>query len=138
MKFTYREIPILFSPASKRKRFIYRPIIPVILVRDKGLVGYEALIDSGSDYNVFDASVADILGIKVSAGFKRQIIGIGEQRLRGYEHNVTLKIAGKQYKTKVIFSKHIPPNSFGILGNEGFFNHFKVTFNCSKRYFEVI
>lgn len=137
MRFTYREIPILFSPSSKRKKFIYRPIIPVILIRSKRLVGYEALIDSGSDYNIFHSRIAEILGIHLSKGRKRQIIGIGEQRLKGYEHNVILKVAGKQYKTRVIFSKQIPPNSFGVLGNSGFFNHFRVTFKYPK-YIEVI
>ena|SRR3989344_7038687 len=128
MKFTYKEIPISFSPSSKRKKSVYRPIIPVILLFNKEFIGYEALIDSGSDYNVFDASVAEFLGIKVSFGHKRQIVGIGEQKIKGYEHKITLKIAGRRYNTLVIFSKQIPSNSFGILGSQGFFSHFIVKF----------
>ena len=137
MKFTYREIPILFSPATKRKKFIYRPILPVILIRGKKFVGYEALVDSGADYNIFHSRIAEILGISLTKSHKRQILGIGNQELKGYEHDVNLKIARKEYISKVIFSNKIPPNSFGILGNQGFFDHFKVTFKYPK-YIELI
>ena|SRR3989304_8101577 len=137
MKFTYKEIPISFSPSSKRKKSIYRPIISVILIRYKKLIGYEALIDSGSDYNVFDAAVAGVLGINISAGNKRQIAGLGGEKIKGYEHKLILKIAGKQYNSSVIFSKQIPPNSFGILGNQGFFDNFRLTFKYPK-YIEIL
>lgn len=137
MKFTYREIPILFSPATKRKKFIYRPILPVIIIHGKKFVGYEALVDSGADYNIFHSRIAEILGISLTKGHKRRILGIGNQELRGYEHDVTIKIAGREYVSKVIFSNKIPPNSFGILGNQGFFDHFKVTFKYPK-YIELI
>lgn len=70
MKFAYRGIEISPSPASKKKRKVLRPIIPVILVFNKRMVGYEALIDSGADYNVFDAQVAEVLGIRLTTGHK--------------------------------------------------------------------
>lgn len=137
MKFPYRDFEVVPSPASKKKRIIYRPIIPVFLIYNKRLIGYQALIDSGSDHNIFDAIVAEILGVRITSGHKRQIRGIGAQKIKGYEHDITLKVANEQYRTKVIFSKQIPLNSFGVLGNQGFFNHFKVTFKYPK-YIELI
>ncbi|MBI2007282.1 MAG: retroviral-like aspartic protease [Candidatus Blackburnbacteria bacterium] len=133
MKFFYRELEVFPSPASRKKKKVLRPIIPVILVYDNKMVGYEALIDSGADYNVFDAGIAEILGIQISSGYKRQIAGIGGQKIKGYIHAVILKIADKKYKTRVIFSKEIPPHSFGVLGNQGFFDHFRVTFDYRRK-----
>ena len=136
MKFIYQELEIEPTPATTRKKLVYRPIIPVILICGKSVVGYLAVVDSGSDYCVFESKVADYLGIKLTSGNKRAIRGISGEPIKGYEHKIIFKIAGKQYKTKVIFSKQIPPNSFGVLGNQGFFDHFKVTFKYPK-YIEV-
>jgi len=132
MRFPYQELEVLPSPATKKKRVVNRPIIPVILIYRSSLVNYQALIDTGSDYNVFEAGVSQLLGLRLTSGHKRQITGIGGKEIKGYEHNVALRIAGKQYRTKVIFSSQIPPYSFGVLGNKGFFDHFKVTFKYPK------
>lgn len=101
------------------------------------MVGYEALIDSGADFNVFDAGIADILGISLKSGNKRQVVGLGGQKVKGYEHNITLRVGPHQYKTKVLFSKEIPPNSFGVLGNIGFFDHFSVLLNYRQKMIEI-
>ena len=132
MRFSYQELEVSPSPATKKKRVVNRPIIPVILIYRSSLVNYQALIDTGSDYNVFEAGVSQLLGLRLTSGHKRQITGIGGKKIKGYEHNVALRITGKQYRTKVIFSNQIPPYSFGVLGNKGFFDHFKVTFKYPK------
>ncbi len=137
MKFPYRELEVLSSPASRRKKKVLRPIISVILIFNRRIIGYEALIDSGADFNIFDASIAEALRIRLTSGNKRQIAGIGGQRIKGYEHNIVLKICGNEYKTGVIFSKEIPPYSFGVLGNQGFFDQFDVKFNYRKKFIEV-
>lgn len=131
-EFSYRELEVLPSPASRKTKKVLRPIIPIILIYGKIIVGYEALIDSGADYNIFDAEIADVLGIKLTAGNRRQVVGLGG-RIKGYEHGVNLRIGEYQYKTNVIFSKEIPPNSFGVLGNQGFFDQFDVGFSLRKR-----
>ena len=136
MKFVYQEFEILPSPATIRKSLVYRPIIPVILINNKGFIEYQALIDTGADFNVFEAGIAQYLGLRITSGNKRLITGLGGEKLKGYEHNLSLRIAGKQYKTKVIFSNQIPPYSFGVLGNKGFFDYFKVTFKYPS-YIEV-
>lgn len=137
MKFSYRELEVVPSPASLKRKTIFRPIIPIFLISPQKIVGYEALIDSGADFNVFDAGIADILGIKLTAGNKRQIIGLGGQRLKGYEHQINLKIGPHHYKTKALFSREIAPNSFGILGSIGFFDHFSVLLNFRKKVIET-
>ena len=121
MEFTYKPIKVAPTTASQKRKTLWRPIIPVILRYGKALVGYEALIDSGADFNVFDAGIALILGITLKRGKKRQIVGIGNQILKGYEHQVKLRISNSEYLAPVIFSQQIPDYSFEVLGNKGFF-----------------
>lgn len=137
MKFAYQEFEVEPSSTTSRKKILLRPIIPVIILKDKRFVGYQALVDSGSDYNIFEAGVAQLLKIKLSTGHKRQMSGISGEKVKGYEHIVRLKIAGKEFKEKIIFSNQIPENSFGVLGNEGFFNHFKVDFDYKNKITEI-
>ena len=50
---------------------IERPVIPIVLhnVRDTATsaIAYEALVDSGSDRNIFPAEIADLLGIDLTS-----------------------------------------------------------------------
>ncbi len=137
MNFEYKKLEILPSPATQRKKSVWRPIIPVILKSEEIIVGYEALIDSGADYNVFPTSIAQALGIEVTKGSKRQIVGFGEQKIKGYEHTLELRVSNKWYSTKIIFSSRMPTYSFGVLGNQGFFNHFLVTLNYLQKDIQI-
>ncbi|OGM22721.1 hypothetical protein A2961_03050 [Candidatus Woesebacteria bacterium RIFCSPLOWO2_01_FULL_39_21] len=137
MKYQYQEFEVTPSPATPRKKIIYRPVIPVILLNKKRIVGYQAIVDSGADYCLFEELVTSYLGIKLSTGKKRKIRGIGGKEIKGYQLKILFGVAGKEYETNVIFSKEIPQNSFDVLGNNGFFDHFKVTFNYPK-YIEVV
>jgi hypothetical protein len=76
MKYNYKPEEVPISTRSNRTKMVWRPIIPVILMKGKKLVGYEALIDSGADHNVFHADLARILGIKITSGKGRKIFGI--------------------------------------------------------------
>lgn len=92
-------------------------------------VQYQALLDTGADYNVFHADIAEYLGIKLTKGKSMRITGIGGDSLKGYQHQVSIKVGKNMVKTSIIFSRHIPNNATAVLGNQGFFNHFRVTFN---------
>lgn len=53
MKFKYQKILAKESEAFPKRKFILRPVIPIILGQEDKKVGYKALIDSGADYNIF-------------------------------------------------------------------------------------
>ena len=137
MKFNYLELEAELSPSTKRTKKFYRPIIPAILMYKTNYVGYQALIDSGSDYCIFESAVANYLGISLTSGKKRHFFGINGEKVKGYEHNIKLKLAGKIYNTTVIFSREIPENSFGVLGSKGFFDHFKVILDYKNKNIEL-
>jgi len=138
MKFKYKPEEVPVTPTSNRFKLVWRPIIPIILIKGKKFVGYEALIDSGADYNIFHGDLADILGIKLTKGKSRKVYGLSGQPIKGYIHVVEIKLAEmRAFKTSIIFSNQIPKYSLGVLGNEGFFNKFKVQFDYKNKQIEV-
>lgn len=138
MQYPYYAFEVKFSKNSDRKKTIWRPVVEVILLNKRKLVSYPVLIDSGADYNIFHSGVADALGIKLLTGKKRLIYGLGEQSIKGYECKVELKMVGlESISTKAIFTKELSDHAFGVLGNSGFFNHFKVEFDYKEKTIEV-
>src|SRR3989344_6000303 len=130
MQYHYYSFDVEFSPGTKRKKTLWRPIIEIILLYGKRVISYPVLIDSGADYNIFHSGVADALGIKLTSGKKRRIYGLGEQPIKGYEHKIDLKMVGlRSVQSKAIFTKELSDHAFGVLGNEGFFSHFRVRFD---------
>ena len=65
MKFRYKE----YGSGTPR------PVIPIEIHHKNLEVPYEVLIDSGADISIFDSSIADVLGINIVKGIKKQIIG---------------------------------------------------------------
>lgn len=127
MKFQYKK----YGPG------ILRPVIPVVIKYNGKDIIYEALVDSGADSNIFPAQIADILGINVESGEKREawgITGIGEDY---YVHSVELMVGGWSYDIKVGFLPNIARLGYGILGQKGFFDIFVVKFDLLKGEIEL-
>lgn len=97
---------------------------------------YSALIDSGSDYCIFNLGTAKALGIKLKSKDKTTISGIGKRPITGYWSELELRIAGKIYTTQIIFAK-ISDYGYGILGQQGFFDHFDVNLSYHKQTIEI-
>lgn len=116
---------------------LLKPIIPIGLLYKGKLIKYEALIDSGADFNIFNAEIGELLGIDVRSGKKMKFSGIAGQPFNVFLHNLTLKIGGWQYKIRAGFSYEISPYGFGILGQKGFFDLFRVKFVISKGIIEI-
>jgi len=114
---------------------ISRPIIPVRLLYKKIFVILEAIIDSGADWCIFDAGLLDIL--KLPLGSQTKFFGAGKEPLRGFKSKVNLTIAGEDFKTEVLFSPDLGRHSYGILGQKGFFDNFKVCFDKSRNQIEI-
>jgi len=95
MKFHYKK----YSPE------ILRPVIPVVIKYKNKEVAYEALVDSGSDVNIFPAQLAEILGIDIKSGEKKEVWGITGVGEDYYIHSVELIVGGWSYDVKVGFLK---------------------------------
>ena len=134
----YNFLPdIFFDPKAKKLKTIYRPYILVKLGnKNKWSKNFiKALIDSGSDYNVFPSSFANEIGIDYEKGEYKKIVGVGGLSVDSYMHFVKIKVENKEFETVIQFGNHIQTP---LLGREGFFNYFiYAKFNVKKRFLEI-
>lgn len=116
---------------------LLKPIIPIGLLFNGKLIRYEALIDSGADFNIFNAEIGELLGIDIRSGKKVKFSGIAGEPFEVYIHNLILEIGGWQYKIVAGFSYEVSPYGFGILGQKGFFDLFRIRFIFSRGIIEI-
>ena len=131
MKFSYKKFKLEDGTE------LLKPIIPIGLLFGKKMIRYEALIDSGADFNIFNAEIGEILGIDVRAGDKVRFGGIAGEPFEVYMHEITIDLGGWRHKTTAGFSYEISPYGFGILGQKGFFDLFKIKFLFPKGVIEI-
>src|SRR3989344_2710888 len=110
---------------------ILRPVIPIEIHHHNLEVPYEVLVDSGADISIFDSSIAAILCINLVKGIKKQIMGATGYSEDIYLHTIFIKVGGLKFKIEVGFMK-IGTNSYGIVGQKGFFDKFIVKFDLKK------
>ena len=109
---------------------VYRPTVP-IAISYKGNLSrlFQSLVDSGSDRNLFPASLGESIGIDIKSGDKRPIQGIGKHDIVAYTHKIKIYIERFDFATEVDFSfEHQAP----ILGRDGFFKFFKKVISREK------
>jgi len=131
MQFPYKKFKLADSTE------LLKPIIPIGLLFNGKSVKYETLIDSGADFNIFNAEIGELLGIDIRSGKKVKFSGIAGEPFEVFLHNLTLEIGGWQYKIVAGFSYEISPYGFGILGQKGFFDLFRIKFIFSKGIVEI-
>lgn len=108
---------------------IYRPIIPVRISNRNRIYPYtvNCFVDSGSDFNLMPADIAEKIKISVKKGEKVTHMGIGNVGIVAYSHPVTLYVEDYKIRTSVHFSfDHKIP----LLGRYSFFKFFRrIIFN---------
>lgn len=128
MKFRYKK----YAPG------VLRPVIPIEIIFGEKTVPYEVLVDSGSDNNIFDAQIAEILGVDLFSGKKSLVSGITGVAEPIYLHKLDLKVGGQLFEdVEVGFLKKISPFGYGVVGQKGFFDTFVVKFDLLKEEIEV-
>lgn len=126
MKFRYKK----YGPG------VLRPVIPVEVIHNGLEVPYEVLVDSGADICIFDAHIAEILGIEVIKGERREVSSLTGFPEFYYLHNISMKVGGLEYDVEVGFMS-MRINAYGIVGQKGFFNKFVVKFDLQKEDIEI-
>lgn len=126
MIFRYREI-------EKGK---FAPIVELVIYGEDRPFCFEAFIDSGADYSVFDESSAYLLGLDLKKGTKVPItVGDGD-RMIAYLHEVEVSFADKKFKTPICFSSALGAG-FNLIGRKGFFQKFTICFHERAKYVSV-
>lgn len=126
LKLPYRKYP----DGQARAGFIYAATVPVNISlpaknspRSKR---FEAIIDSGASQCIFHASIGRAIGLEIEKGEKVFTNGVqGPAQL--YLHDISLYAPGGIISTRAGFSDDLP--IAGLLGMEGFFQSFKITFD---------
>ena len=124
MKFPYIKIP----QKDPTKKWISRPLIPVIIFGSKSNIKVLALIDSGADKCLFNAQIGREIGLEVEKGKPETFMGIEGGRLVAYIHKIKLQIVGIENIIEIESGFVDSPAVDVILGQEGFFDTFKIKF----------
>ena len=110
-----------------------RPVIEIGLrnLRNplSSAIAYEALVDSGSDRNIFPAEIADLLGIDLTSTEHVQYVGgvVAGERRPVYFHPIEIEVGrlgGPSYMTSAGFMPDFAKGGHGLLGRIGFFDEF--------------
>jgi hypothetical protein len=111
---------------------------PAIDVQLEGLheVLYACLVDSGAVANRLPATLAKQAGLPLEAALDEDRIAVAGLTTTGRLLRVDVTISGEQLDLPVWFCDPWPW-SFGLLGQEGFFRYFRVTFCAAEGWLEV-
>lgn len=148
------KIPFSFLPASPDPAFpgrfeLKRPIVALLLTRGDCQVVVFAVVDSGADLCVFPASLATRLEITLPNGKASAFSGSGETSQMAYFAQIQATILPMDspsigpdqepltFPLYAGFCETIEHVGMGLLGQEGFFSHFSVSFYHAQSYFEI-
>ncbi len=134
MKFDYLKEPYSLDT---RKPYIARPMIPIRLSLKAMKIETFALIDSGADQSLFNASFAHELLIDLEDGKKQTFRGIGEGTVDVYLHTIKLQIIGSPEALEIEVGFTESSGVDAILGQADFFKHHKITFERYKERMEI-
>ncbi len=107
-----------------------KPIIPITFKHGQTELYVRAIVDSGADYSIFDASFAEQVGIPVTRFEQIKMDGIAGS-LKGNLCYVNIKVIAEYFDVPVLFVKNYS-GPFNILGRKGFFERHTITFNEAK------
>lgn len=126
-------------PQNPSDKWIKRPIINIEIFGKNGSEKFNALIDSGADYCLFNIQVAKLMGFDLSDSPVRPTIGIGGNKSMPtyFLDDIEIKIENINRKVKIPVC-FIDSDSVGLLlGQNGFFDNFNVKFLKKHDTFEV-
>ncbi len=140
MKFDYMSFPLREKNSVSDRKTHLRPVIPIFIKAENGnQVGSYVLIDSGADFCIFHGDLGEALEIDVRSGPKVKFGGVqsSTKQCTGYAHTICLVVGGHEVPAKICFSYDISDNGYGIVGQYGFFDSFKVKFELAKERLEL-
>lgn len=112
----------------------FLPIIPVKL-RGREWTEFLAFLDTGASYSIFQADVAEILGIKMEDGEEREVVIGDGDKLKVYLHKIEVALAGKEFLALIGFSKGLG-TGLNILGRKDIFEQFTICFKEKEKAIE--
>ena len=113
-------------------KLTFRPVITIAMQYQNTKEKVIALVDSGADACLFPRDTAELLNIDIKSAQRAFFTGIGGGQIPFYFHEVTIFVGEYQIKSKVGFSTSTIGTT-GILGQQGFFDSFIISFDCKNK-----
>ena len=115
---------------------IFRPYVELIVRHDGVEAPVSVLLDSGCETTTLHTDIAKFLGIDLSSCETCSVTGVGVKSRTGYRSRVMLYVHEFDYEfeTPVIFADI---QILGLLGQNNFFEHFRVLFEGNKKQFKL-
>jgi hypothetical protein len=117
---------------------ILRPVIPIVVQAGDRSARYEVLVDSGADISLFSAELGEFLGIDVASGEPGKLVGVTGVPEIYYLHPVRIIVGGRAYSVQAAFSQSVGRGRHGLVGQQGFFDLFKITFDFLNEDIELV
>jgi len=134
MKFKY----LKQQTSDPAQPWVLRPYIPIRLFYKQKSVSVFALVDSGADESVFHVSIGKLIGIDIPKGRKKRFFGISGAGIDGYVHRIRLQIVGAPASIELDVGFLDAPGVDAILGQVGFFDHYRIKFERDKEQIEIV
>ncbi|MBI5798879.1 MAG: retropepsin-like domain-containing protein [Candidatus Yonathbacteria bacterium] len=133
MKYRYSTL----APVDVNAKWTKRPMLQIEVFGAQESRSFEALIDSGADISLFNAEIAEVLGIALSSAHERRFTGISGT-IPGYlVENVKIRIDGINDSLFIPVCFVQSPTVGLLLGGEGFFDQCRIKFEKHHDIFEV-
>lgn len=133
MKFPYSKLPS-YDPHLK---WIARPYIPIRIIGPKRFWEGYGLIDSGADRCLFNIKVAKDIGLDLNEENSQKFAGIEGGSLKAILQKVKLQIIGMGEEIIVTAGFVDSPGVAVILGQDGFFDAYKIKFEKDHGIIEI-
>ena len=123
-------------PYYKLERDNFAPIIPLKILGSEGWITFEAYIDSGASFSIFNKDRAEILGIDPKKGEGISLTVGNGGLLEVYVHKLQVEFANVRFSALIGFSYQLGVG-FNLLGRKSFFERFKICFDDKHRFVEL-
>lgn len=135
MKFRYQKIPST-NPGEPWEPL---PLVPIRVINTNNdkMVECFALLDSGAEKSIFHVAIANELGINLARAIDENFSGLEGGRVPAKVINISIQVVGdaELVKIPIGFVKNLA--FAGILGQEGFFDRYKISFIRSRLQIEL-
>lgn len=134
MRFGYKKVP---STDPVYPYFLH-PLLGVKIWRGSACIPFLAILDTGATQTLLHYSIAKSLYIDYKTGKKSMTRGITGAAVPIFVHDLEIEVIGlpnSKVKSQVAFINS--PNVGMLLGQWGFFEHFKATFERYNETFDI-
>jgi len=125
--------------SDSRGKMVKRPLLQVVFKgKDEKEINSFAVIDSGADTTTLNIQYAKFLGIDLDKNKTRKIMGVGQGTISVYQGILPFKIKEMGIEMKIPAWFVDSQNVDILLGQEVFFDKFKIKFEKDHNIFELV